>query len=229
MWWTMCNKVTGWLAFVVLCQMVVGCGRDSLEDLIARLGDPDFRVRRAAATKLVERAATDEHVVPALMPCVADHNIEARRLAIDVLGQIGPGASASLPTLKAALADQEPTVRMRAAIAIQRIAPEERSFVPVLVSAMRAGQGRILLHVGAMGADGAWAVPTLMELLSHDSPQMRALAAQTLGRVGLPASDARAALERAARDPNAAVQSAARGAMQRIQGKSEEARTQAEL
>ncbi len=102
-------------------------------------------------------------------------------------------------------------------MAIQKIDPNERDFVPVLIAAMRGGDGRVMLAVGALGKDGAWAVPTLVELLSHQTPQVRALAAQTLGRIGPAAAAAKAALERAAHDQNPAVQQAAMEALERVQ------------
>jgi HEAT repeat protein len=172
-----------------------------------------------AARALSECEATDQRVVAALAKGIADSDTEVRRLSIDALGQIGAAAHSSLPTLKAALADDDEKLRVRAALAIQRIAPEDLSFVPVLVKAMRAGDGRLLLAVGAMGPEAKWAMPTLIGLLSHESPPMRALAAQTLGRIGPGADDARAALQQALRDPNAAVQAAARAALERIEAK----------
>jgi HEAT repeat protein len=88
--------------------------------------------------------------------------------------------------------------------------------VPVLAAAMRGGDGRVMLQVGCMGAEAEWAVSTLIELLSHESPQLRALAARTLGQIGPAASAAAPALERATKDPNGAVQGAAKAALDRI-------------
>jgi hypothetical protein len=105
---------------------------------------------------------------------------------------------------------------VRAAIAICKIAPDDASFVPVLVNAMRGGDGRLLQEVGAMGERAAWAVPTIVELLSHESAPMRALAAQTLGRIGSPGGNVLAALERASGDPNVAVQREAKFALRRL-------------
>ena len=68
-----------------------------------------------------------------------------------------------------------------------------------------------------MGEQAAWAVPTLIGLLSHEQAKVRALAAHTLGRIGPAASDAKAPLQRLLRDPNAAVQGAAHDALDRIQ------------
>ena len=62
---------------------------------------------------------------------------------------------------------------MKAALAIQKIDRKNSSVVPVLIGAMREGDGRIFLEVGAMGEAGAWAVPTLVGLLSHESAKLR--------------------------------------------------------
>jgi HEAT repeat protein len=69
-----------------------------------------------------------------------------------------------------------------------------------------------------MGSDAAWAVPTLVRLLTHQAPQARALAAQTLGRIGPAAAESKPALQRLLHDPNAAVKSAAQTALERIGG-----------
>ena len=81
---------------------------------------------------------------------------------------------------------------------------------------MREGDGRTLLAIGAMGADAAWAVPTLVGLLSHSAPQVRALAARTLGRIGPAAIESKTTLEAAQRDSNPAVKSAAKDALKRL-------------
>ncbi len=165
---------------------------------------------------LNQHAGLDQREIAALTKAVADNDAEVRRLSITALGKAGAAAKSSLPALIAALQDSDSSVRLRAALAIQKIDPSNKSFELVLMSAMRAGEGRILLDVGAMGKDGAWAVPTLIGILSHDQAKMRALAAQTLGHIGPAASDAIAPLQRLARDPNAAVQTAAKDALDRI-------------
>ena len=99
-------------------------------------------------------------------------------------------------------------MRVAAGLAIHNINPQDDSFVPVLSGAMRDGDGRLILKIGAMESEAAWAVPTLIELLSNESAPMRALAAANLGRIGPAAFRAKAALQRLAGDPNAAVQAA---------------------
>jgi HEAT repeat protein len=201
-----------------LCLLFTGCGANPTDTAISQLQSSDVEVRRAAAHSLGEQTASDARAVAALTKAVADSDKEVRWLAIDDLAKIGPPAASSLPALVKALDDADAAVRLRAALAIQKIDPKNPNFPRVLIAEMRAGNGRVLLDVGAMGKDAAWAVPTLIELLSHQSPKVRALAAQALGRIGPASSDAKTALQRAASDPNSAVQSAAHEALRSIEG-----------
>jgi HEAT repeat protein len=207
------------LPLVGLLAILVGCGGDGVDALVAALQSADVETRREAARQLGEHAAAnaDERLIAALTLGVADRDVEVRRLSVDALGAVGPAARSSLEALKLALNDPEPVLRVRTALAIQRIAPQDESFVPVLVGAMRSGEGPVLLEVGAMGEEGAWAVPMLIRLLSHEKAQMRALAAQTLGRVGVASRDVTGALQRGLGDSNPAVQAAARKALEQIE------------
>jgi HEAT repeat protein len=200
----------------VLCLATVGCGGDGVAELIAQLESGDVAERRIAARELAERPEANERVIAALNRHVDDRDAEVRFFLIRRLGQIGVSAKSSLPALEKLLNDPDSRLRVATALAIQRIDPEKQSFVPVLTDAMWNGDGRVLLEVGAMGADAEWAVQTLVGLLSHESPQLRALAAQTLGRIGPAAGGAVEALQRATKDLNVAVQGAARGALDRI-------------
>ena len=197
--------------------MLIGCARDPLGDLTAKLADPDVETRRAAARALDEQPNPDARVVAALTKSVADRDTEVRYRSIEALGKIGPAAKVSMPALKAALQDSEKPIRLRTAFTIHKIDSTERSFEPVLIAAMREGDGKTLLEVGAMGKDAAWAVPTLTGLLSHESAKVRALAARTLGRIGPAARDARAALQQSLRDQNVVVQNEAKDALNRLQ------------
>jgi HEAT repeat protein len=156
----------------------------------------------------------------AVTQLTTDSDAEAKSLAIHALGHFGKSAAPSLPALIVALRDPDPHVRILAALAIQKIDPQNSAFVPILTAAMRAGDGRVLLDVGAMGAAGAWAVPTLIDLLGHPLPQIRALAAQTLGRIGPSAAAAKPSLVQATHDSNPAVQQAAHTALDRIHSES---------
>jgi HEAT repeat protein len=199
-----------------LSLVFAGCASDPRDTLIAALESSDVEERRASARALGEEREADQRVVGALTKSVDDADAEVRRLSIDALGKLGASAKASLPALTRALRDSEPAVGLRAALAIQRIEPGNSESQTLLIAAMRRGDGRILLQVGAMGEKAAWAVPTLSRLLSHEAPQVRAVAARTLGQIGPPARPAEAALRRATSDANAAVQAAARAALDRL-------------
>ena len=161
-----------WLPFLAMCLLLAGCARDGVDTWIAQLQNPDVEVRRAAARALEQQTQFDNRVVVALTKTVADSDAEVRRLSINTLGKIGPPAASGLPALTARIKDTDSSVRLKAALAIQKIDPKNSTFQSVLITAMRAGDGRTLLEVGAMGKDAAWAVPTLIGLLSHESAKV---------------------------------------------------------
>jgi HEAT repeat protein len=205
------------LLFAALCIASVGCGHDPIDAILAKLRDLNVETRRAATHALAEKPINDERVIAELSKCVSDKNIEVRYESIEALGQLGPAAKSSLPLLRLRLQDKERNVRLRAAFSIQKIDPADHSFEPVLAGAMREGDGRTLLDVAALGPDAAWAVPTLIGLLSHESSKVRTLAARGLGSIGPSASAAKVSLEEARRDSNAGVQKAAADALARVE------------
>jgi HEAT repeat protein len=212
MWTSQC-----WRACLLICCLQLGCARDPASDLISRLNDANVAVRRDAARAIRDQPNADERIVAALTKSVTDSDVDVQCLSIEALAKLGQSDKSMVLRLKPALADTEKRVRLEAASAIAKIDPGDVSPRPVLIGAMREGEGRTLLAIGTMGADAAWAVPTLIGLLSHATPQVRALAARTLGRIGPPAKEAKSALEAARRDPNAAVQNAAKDALIRLQ------------
>ena len=211
------------LALVCCVLVTLGCG-NTTDELVAQLGDPDPEIRCTAARGLGEQRENVRIVVPALSRASQDADVEVREVAISALGQIGSAANASLPDLDEALDDSERAVRLAAALAIQKIDPQRRSYAPVILESLRAGHGPVFLEVGRMGADAEWAVPTLVKLLSHRHTAIRALAAQTLGEIGVAANDAESSLQRSLRDPEPAVRRAARRALEQIQSQPAAAR-----
>jgi HEAT repeat protein len=157
-----------------------------------------------------------EKAFSSLSGALADSDLDVRELAAQSLGEIGAQAKSGLPALERALDDPELSVQHTAALAIHRIDPQAESYQPVLSAALRAGDGPVFLEVGRMGTEAKWAVPTLTALLSDPRPQIRALAAHTLGEIGPVASDASAALQRTVRDPEASVRKTAQNALRQI-------------
>jgi HEAT repeat protein len=196
--------------------LVIGCRRDPNAGHLAKLSDPSAEVRRAACRSLGDHPSPAPEIIAALAETCADEDAEVRRLSAYSLGKVGPPAKDALPALEAGLKDSESAVRIAAAQAIERIDPSDHSFIPVLIAAMRAGDGRVIREAGMMGNQAEWAVPALIELLSNEQPQVRALAAQTLGRIGQPARGTKAAIERATHDSSPTVQDAARKALEEI-------------
>ena len=205
-----------WRVVLGHCILLIGCARDPVDELISRLSTSDVPGRRAAARTLRDRSHTDDRVIAAFTKSAKDSDMEVRCLSVEAIGKQGQADKSKILRLTPSLTDPEKRVRLEAALAIAKIDPHDGSPRPVLTGAMREGDGRTLLAIGTMGADAAWAVPTLVGLLSHESPQVRALAARTLGRIGPAARAAQPDLEAARRDPNAAVQSAAKEALKRI-------------
>jgi HEAT repeat protein len=203
------------LLIAALCLLGPGCG-DTLAPVLAKLSDPSAETRRAAARELGEHPNVDSRVIAALSKSLTNQDAEVRRLSAYALGMVGAPAKAALPALEKSLADGEPSIRIAAALAIEHIDPASKAFQPVVTAALRAGDGRVIREIGGMGEGAAWAVPELTALLSQEAPQVRSLAAQSLGRIGKPAASARVALQRATHDKNAAVQDAARQAVEKL-------------
>jgi HEAT repeat protein len=212
------------LLSVGLCIALGGCAHDPVDAIVANLRDRNVEVRQAATNSLVEQPVNDSRVIKELTKNSSDKSSELRYKSTQALGKLGSAASSSLPLLRLRLQDLEKNVRLRAAFSIQKIDPADRSFVPVLTDAMREGDGRTLLEVGALGPQAAWAVPTLSQLLTHESPKVRTLAAKALGNIGPAASEAKMALEAARADSNAGVQKAANDALARMQKPAEAAK-----
>jgi len=196
------------------CLLLLGCGANSTDRLVAQLGDDDPEVRRVAARALADQRGTSSEIIAALTQAAANSDVEVRQIAVEALAQKGSAAETVLPPLERALADPELSVRLKAALAIRKIDPESESYRPVLLDSLRAGHGTVFLEVGRMGTDAQWAVPTLVTVLSSDRrPSIRALAASTLGRIGASTSKVESALRRALRDQSPAVRTAAQQAL----------------
>ena len=206
---------------VLVCSLLValGCG-NSTDRLIAQLSDADLKIRRAAAHTLAEHAEEGERVVAALSTASHDPDVEVREVAVSALGSLESRAPSSLPALEQALQDPEVSVRVAAALAIQKTDPRNKSFAPVLSESLRAGHGPLFIEIGRMGADADWAAPTLVALLSDRRASIRALAAATLGKIGVADNNVKLALEQRLRDSHLAVRNAALRALEQIQSMS---------
>ena len=179
-----------WLAGAALMG-IAGCGGDPVTSLVAELQDEDVHIRRAAARRLADMRIDAAPAISALRQAIQDEDRDVRRLAIHAISRIGPQAESCLPALQNSLGDDALSVRIAAALAINRINPDEEQHQRVLIDAMRMGEGGIIVSVGQLGEDAAWAVPTLIELLSDPRPGIRRISANSLEQIGPAAAAAR--------------------------------------
>ncbi|MFO1092816.1 MAG: HEAT repeat domain-containing protein [Planctomycetaceae bacterium] len=188
--------------------VAIGCGApDPVPGLIAQLQSPDGEKRLAAVEKLRELGSAAAPAVPALTRQMQDVHPGVRQSAARALGGLGDAARPALPTLERALDDPDLPVQMAAAWGLKALDPDGRKFVPTLTRAMRSGEGGTIVAVGHLGAEATWALPTLTTLLSDRRPGVRRLAAEALGKIG-PDAASRAALAKAANDPDDRVREA---------------------
>lgn len=146
---------------------------------------------------------------------LGDPDPSVRRAAIrDVASKVGP--TAAVPVLTPALADADEKVQVAAALALLEVDPHNADCRPVIERALSGGQGPVFIAVGATGEAADWAVPTLVQLLSDRKVVVRALAAKTLGEIGVASEAVDAALRRGLRDNSPAVRNASRGALDRL-------------
>lgn len=119
-----------------------------------------------------------------------------------------------------AFSDADVEVRSQALRSIRRFGRRGVIFIPdlILLSAnQRDGEsaGRALDRFDGYETDHA-SIPRLLALTSHKLPQLRRLAAKSLGRVGENDVDVKKKLELLSEDPDADVRDAAAQALQRV-------------
>jgi HEAT repeat protein len=182
--------------------------------LIGELQDEETAVRRAAAQSLADMGLEAAPAASVLSSAIVDQDREVRRLALHAIGQVGPSAEPYLPVIKKAFGDGEISVRIAAAIAINRLDPNDLDHQRVLIDAMKSGEGGIIVRVGQMSPNAAWAVPTMIELLNDRRPGIRRITANALEQIGSAGVAAKPSLKRLAlSDPDERVREAAERAL----------------
>jgi hypothetical protein len=140
----------------------------------AEKGSAELRARLVTALQEDVLLEGLSQAMPALIPGLEDRDPRARRATIEVLESLGSVASAAVPGLIQALSDRDRFVRWAAARAL----------------------GRIPL------GDPAEVVPHLARLLNEDDPDLRNVAAVSLGRLVPSSQVAGAALLRSSPSSN---------------------------
>jgi HEAT repeat protein len=207
----------------------------AVDPLIQKLGDSRSEVRKSVALALGELG--DSRAIQPLIGALAHRDLETRRAAVKALGSLG--AEEATDALVKAVADQSDRVQLPAIRALARIgglraasclraamsgprkavceAAEAALFSMEFNPADLGERAELAVIRGdfsAAAAAGAAAVPALIAALGFKDPQMRALAAQTLGSISSPESVP--ALLEAVTDHDLAVQRAAANALANI-------------
>ena len=202
------------LAAAVLLAAGSGCGSNATDRLLAELRSPELALRRAAAQAIAEQEAPDDRFQAALTEALGDLDPEVRRWSCRGLGQFGTGDV--IPLLEARLADDATPVRRAAAFALIRLDPANKGGQKELETAMRSGDGGVMVALTNWTPPPTWAVPTLTDLLKDRRPGIRRLAADALGNTGVSEPRVVAALQEAAKDSDDRVRQAVTGALVRL-------------
>jgi len=122
---------------------------------------------------------------------------EIRRETPSALGRIGDARPEVVDALRARLADPDPIVKVRALRALALLAPDSPAVLSDCLALLTGDGSRytrvdVMLAIGELTGDRREAIGPLTEALAEDDPQIRAVAAMTLGKIA--ARDALGAL-----------------------------------
>ena len=172
------------LMFAEAKQMVI---YTIVKTLLSSISDPDVKVSYSAIKGL---AYFGNKALPAKDQLVYYMNRGTpvmRRVAIDVLSNIGEEADDIIPDLVTALSDFDVNVQWAA---IQALRIKGKKAVPELIYMLEydddALTGNILKTFAEIGNEAKGAIKILLIMLQHDNAAYRALAAEALGEIGEP-------------------------------------------
>lgn len=206
------------------------------DDLLEACRDEQAEVRRAAldALRHVGVGNTRKYVQLLVHP-----DGEVARLAAELVSLVSQVPPETVETLRQALRSTDEEVRTAAARLLMRLGSAAAPAIPELIAAIRQSYppmldpaqpaifrlGADLAYWQALAAIGAPATTATGELLQHDHPLVRYLAAYTLGEIGPAAADvAREPLKKVLQDPFADVAIEAACALIRLGAAQDEAR-----
>ena len=183
--WPKGSRAEGnFLMFAEAKQMVI---YTIVKTLLSSISDPDVKVSYSAIKGL---AYFGNKALPAkdqLINYMNKGTPVMRRVAIDVLSNIGEEADDIIPDLVTALSDFDVNVQWAA---IQALRIKGKKAVPELIFMLEydddALTGNILKTFAEIGNEAKGAIKILLVMLQHDNAAYRALAAEALGEIGEP-------------------------------------------
>jgi len=128
-----------------------GVSDEVCEEIVPLLKDRDIETRVAAVeamaaiqgSHLESPCACADAGFPMLLEMLAQGDVQARRLAVRILGGFYRSTGSTRPVLLGALADVDTMVRDEAAVALGRMRPEPGVTLPALVQALASQQVKI--------------------------------------------------------------------------------------
>jgi HEAT repeat protein len=219
---------------------LVGPGaKAAVPTLCAALRDKDPDLRAAAAEALGKIGPEAGDAVGDLRDALGKaREVNVRVAAAEALGTAGERTPATVDALTAALKDQEARVRAATALSLAALAPQEKEALNAQDrQALKDAAGALVglvekdadpnVHVFAAYAVvrlnsnlKGWATKEILKTLTDPKldrdPDLRALAATTLGGIKANTAEVRQALEKAAQDPSDKVRSAAADALKEL-------------
>ncbi|MDY6823210.1 MAG: HEAT repeat domain-containing protein [Thermodesulfobacteriota bacterium] len=152
------------------------------------LDDPDFDVRREAASALGGFGVDAESTVDQLVKALSGPDFDVRRQAATSLGRIGPRSDEAIQALVNTLDDRDADVRTAAVKALGMVVPEKRKVVlPAVISALNDNNESVRLGAVSAVASIGIASPDVMDALEravHEdkSVEVKSAAAETFLR-----------------------------------------------
>ena len=192
----------------------LGVANPSVEQVVEKLQDPDWRVRYAACLWLMARP-NRAHGAPvlALARSLGDESELVSRWAAYALGRIGPPAAPAIPALLEAIKSKNLTLREAAAQALANIGPppdaEAELLAAVSLDDYRTGARKATVEALARVARSEEAVLALAGLLLDKDAQVAKAAESALASLGRQASVAVPGLIDCIEEPQGRARSAA--------------------
>ena len=214
--WPKGSQIEGnFLMFAEAKQMVL---ITIVNTLLKLTMDPDLQVQYAAVKGLANFGNKALPAKDKLINAMNRGTPEMRRVAIDVLANLGEEADDVIPDLVSALADFDANVQWAA---IQALRKKGKKSVPELIYMLEYDDDsltpNILRTFSELGPNAIAAVDNVLIMLQHSNADYRALAAEALGEIGEPSEIAIKSLNILKQDKNEYVSSSAEWALNELE------------
>jgi HEAT repeat protein len=145
------------------------------------LGDEVPDVRKVAVEALVTLCGSDESVLPVLAGVLSDEVPEVRMAVVEVLGKMA--LNGAVPLLMQGLDDGNDWVRIRSMEALAE--RKETSAIPLVIPLLHSENTLLVIKsIACLGEIGGRAAfRALLELTSHDDPQIQSAAAEAVAKI----------------------------------------------